>query len=160
MADNILCDKMGDALKVLMDAAVAAMSPQPDPVPAVVTAKDSGDKTLPLFICEADGQGEEEPEGCQTGNFWITGAVSLRHSAVDEADQDAGTAKANDQACLTAMANAIQISTLETDLSAAVANFTVFPNSVSFEAPERTQDESGVWEDTIQFKALCCASDL
>lgn len=148
---------MCDALKALAEAAIAAMDPQPDPLPTVYTAKDNSDKTLPAIICEADGSGEEDPPS--TGNFWVTAGLSLRHTAVDDG-VDGGEMKANDQAILTALSNAIFIDSLAADLSAAVDDFTVFPNSENLEAPHRDQIADGVWEDTIQFKALCCASDL
>lgn len=150
-------DKLEAALVALITPAVAALVPVPDVVPG----KDSGDKTLNVVICDAQGEGEEDPKG--TGNFFLDAEIEMRSTAVP--NETAATPATPDpkianQAMVTAVTTVIMVDNLPALLSAAVPNFTVFPNGIIFKGPGRRQDETGAWIDTLGLRAYCCGSSI
>jgi hypothetical protein len=151
---NLLIDRCEEACAAVLTAPVGALA-------AVATGKSYNDKTLPIVICAADGAGvEEDPKG--TGNFWINLSVQIKTLAIQNADgqSPADNPKTTSQALVSAVMAALMVDNLPALLSAAVADFTVFPNGVIFESPSSGKDEQGAWIDELKMRVYCCASTL
>lgn len=121
----------------------------------LVPAGSPNDKTLPIVICQADGSAfEEEPKA--TGNFWVQASVILKTKS---AQDDSTTPDADRQALATAIEGVLMSGTLETAMTAAETDYTVFPGSIQFLSPKQDQQDD-VWVDEFPMRVYCCASDL
>lgn len=148
------------------DAFVALLTPVAhgiDPSSIVVEGTASGERiqSVPYVICDADGEGEEEPRF--TGNFWLNVSVRILRSAVQNEDGSNPNAPDPDiasEALTSAIFGALQVDNLAALLSAAVPDFTVLPNGVRFDAPTSGQNEQGWWIDEMKLKLYCCASSI
>lgn len=140
---QVLVDRLEEALAVVLAPVVGDVH--------VATGKDTRDKELPCVICAAEGDGiEEDPKG--SGNFWLTATVMVKTSPK--------AAKATSQALVSKVYNAIIVDDLPAQLSAAVDDFTVFPNAVIFQSPNSGKTDDDVWQDEFPMRVLCCPSDL
>jgi hypothetical protein len=151
---NLLIDRCEDAFAAVLAAPVGSLA-------EVATGKSYTDKTLPVVICAGDGGGvEEDPKG--TGNFWLNFTVSIKTLAVADAEgtNPADNPKTTGQAIVSAVMAALMVDNLPALLSAAVADFTVFPNGVIFESPSSGKDEQGAWVDQLSMRVYCCASTI
>lgn len=147
---NVLIDRCEEAFAAVLAAVVGDVQ--------VCTGKDPRDKeALPLVICAAEGDGaEEDPKG--TGNFWIQMTVMVKTSPLAPGDDAAK--KATSQALVSKVYNAIVVDNLPAQLSAAVEDFTVFPNAVIFQSPNSGRSDDDVWVDEFPMRVLCCPSRL
>jgi hypothetical protein len=145
-----LNDKIESALVAIISAAVT------DLTVSVVPGKYAADKTLPVVICSADGDGPDDPPG--TGNFWINATVTVKASASDAAS--AAQAKTDQQSLADSVFNALYLDTLAAGLSAAATALTVFRGSVQFSSVESGEDAEGVWLDSVRIRMLACSSSL
>jgi hypothetical protein len=148
-----LTEKIEDAAVVLVSAAVGSLA-------SVLPGQGSDDKTAPCVICACDGDGEEDPRG--SGNVYVTLRIICKGFGVQNAD---GTGTQADPSLATRAVvdlafGAIQIDTLEADLSAATNDLTVFPASSVMQSPTKTTDEHGVWIDELSVRLYCCGSAL
>jgi hypothetical protein len=150
---NILVDRCEEAYAAVLIPVVGALG-------TVLTGKSYTDKTLADVICSADGGDEEDPKG--TGNFWLHATVSIRTKAFqnETGTNPADNPKTTSQALVSAVMSALMVDNLPALLSAAVADFTVFPGGVIFEAPSNGKDETGAWIDELKMRVYCCASTL
>jgi len=79
----------------------------------------------------------------------------VRTSSDDDAD-----AKAKNQELVSAVFEALMVDDLADQLTSAVEDLTVFPNSMVFGAPESGKDEKGAWMDSMGVKMYCCAAAI
>lgn len=145
MAEHIILAKVTDALIALLTAANVGAN--------VVDGKNSAEKTAPYVGCEA-ANAEEDPMG--SGNFMVDAMVTVKYiAAVDSDGVDpkpaADTLSANVFAVL-------ETDTLAADLSAAIANFTVFG---FMEGKQVSSEEDGdCWVETWRRKIYCAGSSF
>ncbi len=149
-------DKCEAAFVALLTAAIAELGEEV----GVHPAKDSEDKTSPLVICDAQGEGEEEPK--YTGNYWLDVSIIVKHAGVPDEDgtETEADPKTLDLALLEAVKAVVSADELEAQLSGAVEAFTVFERSIIRGSPIRGRDEQGVWIDTFPIRLYCCDSAL
>src|ERR1051326_1219942 len=153
----LLNDKCESALAALVMPAAFAVEPEINVYPG----KSSAERALPCVICGADGDGLEDPKG--TGNFWMDCYVAIEHGAVPNEDgtsPDGPDPKVADQALVSAVFGGLMVEDLAAQLSAAGADFTVFPMGVIFGAPEGGRNEDGVWIDRLPIRLYCCGRAL
>ncbi|HEV2350804.1 MAG TPA: hypothetical protein VG028_13265 [Terriglobia bacterium] len=157
MGSFFLNDKIEEALVAIITQTVPAAALAGV---EVLPGKNPGIKSAPCVICFCDGDGEEDPRG--SGNFWVDAGVGIKFYAVANPDGsgDEPDPKGANQALISAVFGAIWLSNLDALLSAAVADLTVFPTSVIFQAHSSGRDQDGAWIDELRFKCYCCASAL
>ena len=147
----LLNDKAEAALAAIVTAAAGTAQ--------VVTGKTATDKEAPpLIICSAAAEEQEDPP--HTGNFFVNCSVAIKTGAIvnedgtapADADQAAleAAVKAENQALVAAVYGAVMVADLAEQMSEAIDDFTVFPASVVFGAPESGRDGKGVWIDVLQ----------
>jgi hypothetical protein len=160
----LLSDKLEAAFVVVLDAVADASA-------LVVPGKNYEDKTFypdqiegeppqGIVICSASGEGEEDPKG--TGNFWIGATIAIKSLSFPNPDgtNPADNPKTPNEALVSVVHTALMDDGLSTSLSAAVDDFTVFPQAIIVSAPTRSQDEAGAWVDEIALRIYCCARDI
>ena len=123
----------------------------------VYCGRASTDKALPCVICQAQGDGEEEP--WHSGNYWITMAIMVKMAAgTDVNGQDPEPVNT---LLIQLVESAIAITGLDASLNTQGQSLTVFTNGYIFNAHDLTfQREEGVWIDTLPVRVYCCASIL
>lgn len=151
------------------EAALAAIVMPAAGTAQVFTGKTATDKQPPpVIICSAAAEEQEDPRG--SGNFFVNCSVAIKTGAVvnedgtapADADQAALAAavKAQNQALVAAVYGAVMVADLDAQMSEAINDFTVFPASVQFGAPESGRDANGVWIDVLHFRCYACGSAL
>jgi hypothetical protein len=125
-------------------------------------------KSLPCFICAADGEGEEDPPN--SGNFWHVIHVTVKGTAATE--PDGADPKPVDVALATAVFDVIlgndqpnagdvnRAELLASRLNAQGRILTVFPNGIFFGSIGETREDPGVWLDELPLRVYCCGSIL
>src|ERR1039458_207906 len=148
-----LNDKVEAALAVLVAAAAPAGT-------QVLTGKSPQDVSLPVAICSAEAEGDEDPKG--SGNYFVRGMVTVRSSAVinETAAGSDPDPKGTDQGLVSSIFAAVMMADLAEQLTAAGTDLTVFPASVQFGAPESGYGEKGHWIDTLPFRCYACGAAL
>ncbi len=140
-------------VSVIQDAAANAL---------VRPGKSADVKSLPIVICSANGQSEEDPKG--TGNFWVEVATEVKSAAFQtEQLPDGGELpdmKLRDEALATSVFEALMVDDLPQKLSDATDDFFVFPSGTIVGAPMSGRDESGIWIDSLTIRIYCCGKDL
>lgn len=122
----------------------------------VYTGKSSGDKSLPWVVCEANGDGEDDPKG--SGNFWVNVRTMVKVSGATEAGGP--DPKIADVALVSNVWTVLQVTNLDAQLNAQARNLTVFPTAFIIGAPTREYDETGGWVDILPIRIYCCNSVL
>ena len=154
----LIGDKVEAALALLVTPVAAGLSPGI----RVVTGKSETDKVAPpLIVCSAEEDGDEEPK--HSGNFFVNCSVAIKCSAVtneDGNDNPSPNPKSADQSLVAAVFTILRVSNLDALLTAAVPDFTVFPDSVMHQGTERGRDRAGFWWDILHFRCLACGSSL
>lgn len=158
MSDYLLADRAESAFVAIIKPVVRTLLDlgASDYVP-VVPGKDAGDRQgyMVTIVCEA---GEEQLR--DTGNFWVDTIIDVQCPVRGDVGA-ATTPHAHDLNLLSAIHNAVYVTDLEAQLTAAVTEFTVFNSSVQRGASIRARDEEGGnWHDQIRLRFLACASDL
>jgi hypothetical protein len=149
----LIADKVETALAALV-------MPVAGTVP-VYTGKGSDEKAAPCIICSAEIGEDEDPKG--TGNYWVTATVFIKQSGVtneDGTNDGAASPKATTQTVAASVIGALMVDNLATQLTAATSDLTVFDGSVIFGAVTASQDESGLWIDSIQIRLYACGAAL
>jgi len=128
----------------------------------IVPGKAEAPKVLPIVICSAEGEGEEDPKG--SGNFWYSVTTSVKHNAYDlqptPDGQDPPDEKADNEAIITAAFQALQVDNLPKLLSDSTDDFFVWPSSCIVGSPQASKDESGIYIDSLTIRIYCCGTDL
>ena len=116
--------------------------------------KRSGDKATPNVSCGAS-EAEEDDDLPGTGNFWVTAEVRVKHIAA--VDADGVDPKPTSEALAKAVLNALEVSDLAEQLSAATPDYAVQglgAGEISSEIDENC------WVDVWRRRLYCCASSL
>lgn len=159
-------------LFLLNDKAEAALAQLVTPAAEsaqVVTGKSATDKEAPpIVICSATAEDQEDPKG--SGNFFVACSVAIKTQAIPNEDGTgapdadpadlAAAVKSDNQELVAAVFGVVMVADLAAKLSAAVDDFTVFPASIIFGAPESGRDAKGVWIDVVHFRCYACGSKL
>lgn len=155
MGDFLLNDKAELAFVSTIKPAVLAAGLDPG---MVVAGKAYDLKIVPIVICESSGEGEEEPKG--SGNFWLDISVQVKTPAflTDPASQV--DPKTSGELIVKTVFGTLQVDNLPSLLSGAIADFYVFDNAFLVGSPQRSNDDSGIWTDSITVKIYCCGIDL
>lgn len=151
---NLLVDRCEEAFAALLTAPVGALA-------QVATGKNFEDKTIPIVICAVDSSAvEEDPKG--TGNFWLNWSVAIKTRAIKNATatNPADAPKDTSQTLVSLVMTTLMVDNLPALLSAAVTDFTAFPNGVLFNSPSSGKDEHGIWIDELSGRIYCCPSTL
>ena len=120
----------------------------------VYGGKNSGDKQLPCVICEAAGEGEEDPKS--SGNYWFRIQWRIRAtSATEEAGPDPTLADTQLVADVSAL---FRVTDLDAGLNAQGRILTVL--GFVLESPIREENELGGWDDILSARVYCCNSVL
>lgn len=143
-----LTDKLESAFVSVLQSAIPGVQ--------IVTGKNATVKGVPIIICWADGQGEEDPPF--SGNYWLNGAVEIKGHAGPV--KNSAAAKVAQQDLHGLVYDALRVTDIAEQLTAGVADFTVFPNAVLFDAPVSGNDDAGVWTDAFPFRVYCCPTDF
>lgn len=159
----LLADKSEEALVALV-LAIPTLNTVAGTTLQVLPGKNSEDKLkAPIVVCSAELEEMEDPHF--TGNYWVNAMVAIKTEAVtnpdgtDPAATDADT-KEESQSLVELIFTALQVDDLAAQLTAAVDDFTVFPASVQFGAPQGGRDEKGVWIDTMRIRFYACGRSL
>lgn len=122
----------------------------------VYGGRSAGDRTLPNAVCEAIGDGEEDPK--LSGNFWMNMRITCKGTAATEADGFDPTPL--DVAFVKSVFEPLLVDDLPAQLNAQGRNLTVLPNGYITSAPTQEQDAEGSWVDVLTIRCYCCASVL
>jgi hypothetical protein len=148
-------DKAEEALVIITTPAATPLGL------TVLPGRSSGVKTPPLLTCAAEADGEFDPPN--SGNGWLTCTLQIRQRGVqnpDGTDPNAAAPEIQAKVIASAIWVVVMVDTLAALMTAAVADFTVFPAGVFFGTPERFQDEEGLWIDELKFRIYCCGKAL
>lgn len=147
---------MSELLNEVESAFVSLVAAGVGSLANVYPGKFSGDKALPWVVCEASGEGEDDPKG--SGNFWVNVRTGVKVSAATEAGGP--DPKIADVSLVSNVWTILQVTNLETQLNAQARNLTVFPTAFIIGAPTREYDETGAWVDILPIRIYCCNSVL
>lgn len=159
---NFVNDRLEEALVAVLTAPAQALGNVFDGQPVTLcTGKNSADKLLPCVIAAADG-GDNEETPINTGNFWVTFDVTIRHRGDPNpsGDESGDNPKSSDQLLINMVWSTLHADNIAAQLSAAVADLTVFDGGVIWNSPKSGVDEAGVWVTQFSGRAYCCGSDL
>lgn len=116
--------------------------------------KSSGDKAAPNVSCGAH-DAAEDPDIPGSGNFYLMLEVRIKYLAA--VDTDGTDPRPLSQALTTAVFNALEVSDLAAQLSAATVDFAV----QGILDGETDEDVDGdCWVDVWRRRIYCCASAL
>lgn len=159
MSDYLLADRAEEAFVALLTEPVrTALSIAVDaPVP-VYPGKNQQTKSINRVICEAE-VGDEVT--LYTGNFWVDATITIQFTATTQPGQVVDT-KEKAETLQSAVNNALLVDDLESQLTAAAAQFHVFAGSVKRLAsgPREYDAVESAWVDKLRFRFMACASDL
>lgn len=122
----------------------------------VYGGRSPGDRVLPNVVCDAIGEGEEDPK--LTGNFWMNMRITCKSSAATEAGGFDPTLQ--DVAFVKSAFDPLLVDDLPAQLNAQGRTLTVLPNAYITSAPSTEQDSEGAWVDVLMIRCYCCASIL
>lgn len=140
----------------LEQAFVSYLTPIVGTLGNIYGGKSPGEKVLPAVICEAQGEGEEDPK--LSGNFVM--GFMLRPMATAATEADGADPTTADNLLVSAVWHAVCITDLDAQLNAQGRILTVFPNGFFLSAPTLEQDALGGWHNVIRGRVYCCNSVL
>lgn len=135
-----------------LEAAFVGLVQAAVPTVTVVPGRWPLPKVLPLVICAADGEGDEDPP--RSGNVWVDVKVVVKGSAA--VDVDGGNPAPWSAGLAGTVFDAVHQDNLDALLNAQGQTMTVFPMGFLFGAPESGRDEAGVWVDILPVRVYCC----
>lgn len=149
---NDLQSKGEAALKALLQTALTAAG---DSTEIVTGLGMDDDLPLPVVVAEVQ-QGDEDIEG--TGNFWLLYAATVTTQADPDDGQSTSALLLAHRARVAYIVDAVLQTSLATDLSSQVSDFTV-QGVRSFRCSEQRFEARHV-STQIDFEGLTCGSDL
>lgn len=158
MSDYLLADLAEDSIVAVLTSPVrTALGLSASAEVPVLTSKRSAGRAMPLVdvLCLV---GDEDVNN--SGNFWVDASITVKTGGVRDAGESSAARKDVNQTLLSAVINALFVTDLEDQMTAAASPFHCFGVSQR-SGPVRSQDEtSGAWLDTISIRFLACAADL
>lgn len=139
-----------------LEEAFAALARTAGANATVYTGRASSEKLVPLCICSAEGEAEEDPKG--SGNFWVNMLVQTKASLGTETDNL--DPKPADVLLAQTIFSVFLVDNLDTQLNAQGRTLTIFPTAYIVGSPRQSQDEAGKWFDELPIRVYCCASVL
>jgi hypothetical protein len=157
MGNFAISDRAEEAFAALIQSAVTAAGLQNV---LVGTAKNYIDINEQECVFAVADSGTVEPDQYGLGNFWLDVAIEIRSNAVQDQSGTGpdATPKNTSETLVTTVFNALCTSTITTDLSSAVADFTcmgALPQAVNTARHDR-----GAWINELIFRLYCCGSAL